>query len=249
MRRTLGNDHSQTLSAIDNLGCVYWHKWEFIKAAESHTAALKGLTTQLGETHERTLASKEHLALAYQELGEPYLDKSCEFLTDVLESRIKYMGKENPFTLLTMSNLAYVKHSMGDNGEAERLIRKGLPIAERDLGECHPGVLAAKLRLAIILTAQEKYEEARVIFLFVLNRDKYGQTVRTEGAINGYHKDWIFALYRYVLFWEHQGKFEEALSACEELRTLLRDSKHQIREVVAAKQEELMRKELMESQL
>jgi tetratricopeptide (TPR) repeat protein len=242
MRKTHGSDHPDTLSAIDNLGAVFWHKFEFDKAVECHLEALKGMKTKLGPTDERTLAAKENIAMAYREIGGAYLDEAHALMEEVLEERTKLLGREQPFTLIAMSNLAYVKHTMGDHEEAERIIRKGLPVGERNLGETHHGVLAAKLRLAIILTAQKRYEEAKAIFKFVLDRDKYADSVRTDGAIKGYHGSWIFAFYQYVLFWEHQGKVKEALDACEELCKVLESSTHRIRKIVFDKREDLTKR-------
>jgi tetratricopeptide (TPR) repeat protein len=242
MRKTHGSDHPETLSAIDNLGSVFWHKFEFDKAVECHLEALKGMETKLGRTHERTLHTKENIALAYREIGGAYLDEAHELMEEVLEERTKLLGREQPYTLNAMSNLAYIKHTMGDHEEAERIIRKGLPVAERNLGEDHHGVLAAKLRLAIILTAQERYEEAKAIFKFLLDRDKYASSVRTDGAVKGYHAAWIFTFYQYVLFWEHQGKVKEALDACEELCEVLESSTHRIRKIVFDKREDLTKR-------
>ena len=242
MRKTHGSDHPDTLSAIDNLGSVFWHKFEFERAVECHLEALKGMLTKLGPTHERTLAAKENVAVAYREIGGAYLDEAHELMEEVLEERTKLLGREQPWTLIAMSNLAYVKHTMGDHEEAERIIRKGLPIAARNLGEDHHGVLAAKLRLALILTAQERYDEAKALFEYLLDRDKYAGVERTEGNIKGYHASWIFAFYQYVLFWEHQGKVKEALDACEELCKVLESSKHRIRDMAYDKREDLTRR-------
>lgn len=144
MRKTYGSDHPDTLSAIDNLGSVFWYKFEFDKAVQCHLEALNGMETKLGPKHERTLATKENIALAYREIGGPYLDEAHGLMEEVLEERTKLLGREQPYTLIAMSNLAYIKHAMGDHEEAERIIRKGLPVAERNLGESHHGVLSAK---------------------------------------------------------------------------------------------------------
>ena len=242
MRKTHGSDHPDTLCAIDNLGSVFWHKFEFERAVECHMEALKGMLTKLGPTHERTLAAKENIALAYREIGGAYLDEAHELMEEVLEERTKLLGREQPWTLMAMSNLAYVKHTMGDHEEAERIIQKGMTIAERNLGEDHHGVLAAKLRLALILTAQQRYDEAKTLFKFLLDRDKYAGVERTEGNIKGYHSSWIFTLYQYVLFWEHQGKVKEALDSCEELCKVLEGSKHRIRKMAYDKRDDLTRR-------
>ncbi len=240
MARKLGADHQDTLSAIDNLGYVFWHMFDFDKAVDLHLQAVEGMTTKMGPTHERTLTAKENLAMAYRELGGAYLDEAHEIMEEVLRERTVILGREQPYTLAAMLNLAYIKHAMGEHKEAEEIINKGMPIAERNLGENHTGVLAAKLRLAEILTAQERYEEAKALFKILLDRNNYADALRTEGAIKGDHKDRIWTMYQYVLFWEHQGRIKDALNTCEELCVLLESSTHAIRRMAFEKREDLM---------
>lgn len=74
---------------------------------------------------------------------------------------------------MAKSNLAYVKNAMEAYPEAEQIMRQVLPIATRNLGSDHPGVLAIKRRLAGILAAQKKDDEAEKIVVQVLGQNKY----------------------------------------------------------------------------
>lgn len=194
---------------------------------------------QMGPDHDRTLAAKENLAMTYREIGEAYYKEAHDLMEEVTAKRMKILGREAPYTLVAKSNLAYVKHAMGNYAEAEEIFRAGLPIAERNLGEDHHGVMAARRRLAETLAAQQKYDEAEEIFLWLLDRDKYTGGLRAEGAIKGDYKDRIFTLYQFVLFWEKQNKLNEALDNCEELCVILTKSVHPIAEVARNKRKDL----------
>lgn len=237
MKKTLPSNHQETLCAIDNLGQVHWQCFAFEKARDLHLEAIEGMKSHphMGPTHEKTLIAKENLAMTYREIGGQNLQTAHQLMTEVLNERLKMLGRESPYTLWAMSNLAYVKHAMGDHVEAECLIRKGLPIAERNLGTDHHGVLAAQRRLAEILAAQKRYQEAENIFKRLLDRNKYVGGVRKAGPVKGDHKDRIFSLYQYVLFLEQQGKIKEALATCEELCQVLEKSVHPIAKIAEDK--------------
>ena len=241
MKKTLGLNHQDTLCAIDNLGQVHSSYFAFEKAKDQHLKAIEGMKSHpdMGPTHEKTLIAKENLALAYREIGGEYLQTAHHLMEEVLNERLRILGREQPYTLIAMSNFAYIKHAMGDHVGAEHLIRKGIPIAERNLGEDHHGVLAAQRRLAEILAAQKRYQEAEDIFRRLLDPNKYVGGVRKEGPVKGDHKDRIYTLYQFVLFWEHQGKTKEALATCEELCEVLEKSVHPIAQVAKDKRKDL----------
>ncbi len=241
MKKTLGSNHQDTLCAIDNLGQVHWNYFAFEKAKDQHLEAIEGMISHpnMGPTHEKTLIAKENLAMAYRELGEEHLQTAHQLMEEVLNERTKMLGREQPYTLIAMSNLAYVKFAMGDLAGAEDLIRKGLPIGERNHGEDHHGVVAAQRRLAEILTAQERYQEADDIYRRLFDPNRYAAGARQEGPLKGDFKDRIFTLYKYVDFWEQQGKIKEALATCEELCQVLEKSVHRIAHLAKEKRKEL----------
>jgi tetratricopeptide (TPR) repeat protein len=241
MKKTLGSNHQDTLCAIDNLGQCYWNYFAFEKAKDQHLKAIEGMKSHpnMGPTHEKTLLAKENLAMAYEKIGGEYLQTAHHLMEEVLNERSKILGRDQPYTLLAMSNLAYIKHAMGDHVGAENLIRKGMPIAERNLGKDHHGVLSAQRRLAEILAAQKRYQEAEDIFRRLLDPNKYVGGTRKEGPVKGDHKDRIYTLYLFVLFWEQQGKIKEALATCEEACEVLEESKHPIAQFAKDKRKDL----------
>ncbi|KAH7348666.1 hypothetical protein BKA65DRAFT_584483 [Rhexocercosporidium sp. MPI-PUGE-AT-0058] len=234
-----GPEHQDTLCSVDNLGSLYWTVFEWNKSKQQHTRALEGILKHptMGPDHEKTILAKEHLAV----IGEQYYEEAHEMMLDVVERRIRTMGKEAPWTLMALCNLAVTKHLLGNNNEAEDIIRKGLIIAERNLGVDHPGVLSAKRRLARVLTAQSKFEEAEKLYVYLLDRQHYQGGIRESGSVKGDQKDRIFTLYQFVEFWEAQKDYKQALAHCHDLCQILHTSIHPIAEMSRSKRDDLRR--------
>ncbi|CZR65421.1 uncharacterized protein PAC_15321 [Phialocephala subalpina] len=199
--------------AMGNLGRILWRYFRYQEARVAHEQALEGLERVLGPTHLQTLIAMEDLAVSYLDCGEQYLDRAHELITSVLSQRESRLGKEQPFTLLAICNLARVKSAMGQNVEAEALFRAALPIAERTIGVNHFGTLAGKVRFAQVLMKQGKFEEAEEVFVKVVEKQRYASAARTDGD----HPDRILALWYLVLCYESHGRIEDALVRVDEL--------------------------------
>ena len=76
----------------------------------------------------------------------------------------KILGKEHPFTLISINNLAEVLSSQGNYEEAERIHRQVLALRERVLGKEYPSTLTSINNLASVLSSQGNYEEAERIY-------------------------------------------------------------------------------------
>lgn len=143
MTRTLGPEHEDTLIAVDNLGRVMWRYFRYDEARELHWRAMTGMKKLLGSTHSHTLTAMESLAMAYLQIGkEELLEEALKLMEEVLAQRQKKLGKEQPYTLLAICNLARIKSALGEGIEAEQMMHAALLIAERNLGENHFGTLA-----------------------------------------------------------------------------------------------------------
>ena len=219
MTRILGPDHESTLKATDNLGRAHSTFWRMEKARELHVMAVNGMrnNSNLGPMHLDTLVAMDHLALAYLEInpneyntGED-LDRAHKLLFEVLNSRIKKLGKEHPYTLWAAANLARVKGAQGSLVEAESDIRAGLMVATRNLGALHIGTLFGKLHLGQNLVRQERVPEAIELLVEVADGHRH-----MASANNGEHPDRVSALHHLCICYKTQGKLDEAVKACEE---------------------------------
>jgi tetratricopeptide (TPR) repeat protein len=90
-----------------------------------------------------------------------YTDKdSQEMYQQELELNEEVLGKENPLTLTSMSNLALALSNQGKYDEAEPICRQTLALQEKVLGKEHPNTLLSMNNLALLLKTQGKYDEA-----------------------------------------------------------------------------------------
>ncbi|KAL8995820.1 MAG: hypothetical protein Q9188_006721 [Gyalolechia gomerana] len=216
MTEILGPDHEDTLQAMDDLGQLEWMYLNYANARDLHTKAVTGMTKILGPLHERTLIAKEHLAMACLSFeGDVLVDgpKAHDTMIEVSEERKSRFGKEHPWTLYAICNLARVKSGLGDNEEAEKLMRTALPIAQRNLGENHYGTLSGQAHLGKVLVRKGRLDDAEALFLDAIKRQRYESSARDDGE----HPDRIAALFYLLRCNQAQGKIGDAMRVCEEL--------------------------------
>ena len=219
MTRILGPGHENTLKAADNLGRAHATFWRMNQARELHTMAVAGMRdhSNLGPMHLDTLVAMDHLATDYLEKtpheynGEEDLDRAYQLLVEVVASREKKLGKEHPYTLWAVANLARVKGAQGKLVEAESDIRAGLLIATRNLGAQHIGVFFGKLHLGQILIRQGRVLEAIESLSDVADGFK-----QVASANKGEHPDRVSALHYLSTCYKMLGNFEKAKKTCEE---------------------------------
>ncbi|KAI4247104.1 MAG: hypothetical protein LQ352_006227 [Teloschistes flavicans] len=216
MSETLGPEHEDTLEAINNLGSLMYMYVNYAAARDWHTKAMDGLIKALGETHEKTLIAKESLAMACFSFEGDVLvrgEAAHDLMVKVLAERTSQLGKEHPWTLFAVLNLARAKRGLGGYAEAERLLRTTLPIAQRNLGENHFGTLAATTHLAQTIARQGRYDEAETMFNDVIQRHRYASSARADGE----HPDRIAALWLLMDCYQTHGKIDDAISMGKEL--------------------------------
>ena len=67
-RRTLGQEHTDTLTNMGNLGSTYWNQGKLQGAADLEEMVLEPRRRTLGEHHPDTLTSMGNLAWMYHDL-------------------------------------------------------------------------------------------------------------------------------------------------------------------------------------
>ena len=150
LTETLGEDNEDTLNAVDNLGRINWRYWRYDRAAELHSKAFNGMKARLGPGNLSTLTAAENLAMTYLEQGsQDLLCVAHDMLVEVREQRKTKLGKEAPYTLLAICNLARIKSALGNHQDAEKDLLEALPVAERNLGRDHIGHLAGRYVLPL----------------------------------------------------------------------------------------------------
>ena len=215
MIKVLGRDHEDTLKAMDNLGRAHGTYWRTEKAKELHSEAVAGMrkNEKLGPTHLDTLSAMDNLAMTYMAYGgdahSSELNEAYHLSQEVFKAREAKLGKEHPYTLWAVANLARVKSAQGKLAEAEIDLRNGVSIAERNLGATHIGTLFGKMHLGDVLLKQKRYADAEKLLREVADGHK-NMSVAREGE----HPDRVKALELLSTCLQFQGRLDEALDAC-----------------------------------
>ena len=142
--------------------------------------------------------------MALLDLGE--LDRAKKYMTEVYEQRRIKLGKEHPWTLWALCNLAKVHTELRLFDQAEDMLVGGIAAAERSLGEDHLGVLMGVGELARVYARHNKIEKAEDLMKDLIPR--------LENSRGVDHPDTLYALSKKAQLYEMQNKFEEAIEAC-----------------------------------
>jgi tetratricopeptide (TPR) repeat protein len=141
-----------------------------------------------------------NLAVDYTRDGKYALAEPL--LVQVMETRRKLLGEEDPATLLITMNLAGVYARQGKLSEADSLDRKALETETRVLGPENPLTLTCEFNLAAVYQLEGKYAQAEPLFVRAL-------TARTR-VLGSNHPDTLRTLRFLARDLIDEGKFTEA---------------------------------------
>ncbi|MCT9076925.1 tetratricopeptide repeat protein [Streptomyces fulvoviolaceus] len=103
-------------------------------------------TRQFGNSHRRTLGSRNNLAFLYVSAGD--LERAIPLFERTLDDCVRVLGEDDPDTLASRNNLAGAYESAGDLVRAIPLFEQTLADRMRVLGEDDPDTLASRNNLA-----------------------------------------------------------------------------------------------------
>lgn len=193
-----GPEHECTWTAVDNLSKVKLRYLDNVEAVELQQRAYVAFEKILGPTHQKTLEAKDNLASIYGFIGEDKLHLAHQMSEEVLQVRIKDLGREHPFTLKSMLTLAKIKTALNKFEEAEAIFLQGIPVAERDLGERHLGTLTARIWLAHLYWREARYSEAVTILENVIDKENFIPSKREDGEHGDRGKQRYFFSIRFL---------------------------------------------------
>jgi tetratricopeptide (TPR) repeat protein len=164
-KRVYGEQHSYTLTTMNNLAANYWRQGKPAQAEELMTRMVEICKRMYGEQHPGTLTSINNLASTYWSQGR-FTDAENLDLR-ALEARRKVLGEQHPQALASLSNLASTYFMQGRLIEAEQLMIEALEISETIHGE-HPHTCLYMSNLAALYQKQGKLVEAEDLNVRVL---------------------------------------------------------------------------------
>ncbi|OCL01597.1 hypothetical protein AOQ84DRAFT_218213 [Glonium stellatum] len=144
-----GDEHLETLRAMDTLANTLADQGKNSEAAAIMTEVLEKRRRILGEEHLNTIAAMHHLAVILDKQGKH--NKAAAMQIEVLEKRRRILGEEHLGTITARHVLANTLYMQGKRNEASAIITEVLEKRRRVLGEEHLSTIATIYNLANVL--------------------------------------------------------------------------------------------------
>jgi len=199
-RRTLGEEHPDTLVSINNMGSLLQAQGRLAEAEPYLREALEKRRRTLGEEHPQTLGSIGNMGSLLQAQGR--LAEAEPYLREALEKSRRTLGEEHPATLVSINNMGSLLQAQGRLAEAEPYWREALEKSRRTLGEEHPTTLVSIGNMGVLLQAQGRLAEAEPYWREALEKSR-----RTLGEE---HPDTLVSISNMGSLLQAQGRLAEA---------------------------------------
>ncbi|KAF8133616.1 P-loop containing nucleoside triphosphate hydrolase protein, partial [Mycena galopus ATCC 62051] len=169
-KKTLGEDHPETLKAMRNLANTYHKLGQFSDAKKLQTVVLEKQKMALGTDDPETLMTMENLSVTCIELGQ---FKDAERLTvGVLGKRREILGEDHRETIVSMVNLGWIFHNLDRLKEAEEVQSAAIEKGKRLLGQEHPLTIWTMGNLGSTFRNMGRLKQAEEIELSVLETQR-----------------------------------------------------------------------------
>ena len=209
-----GENHLDTLSALNNLANSYSDLGDYKTALEMRNAIYDRRKEILGEKHPYTLSVLSNLADSYSSSGDYY--KAFELQKKVYNTLKEILGEKHPDTLRALNNLAISSYYLGDYNKAYELQNIVYNARKEILGENHPDTLSALNNLASFYSDLGDYNTALEMRTVVYNTRKEN--------LGEKHLDTLTALANLANSYSSLGNYNKAL----EMRTAVYNTRKEI---------------------
>ncbi|MCP3915671.1 MAG: serine/threonine protein kinase [bacterium] len=205
-RRELGNDHSDTLAAINNVGLMHHELGELEKAQDFYVEALERKRRLLGDEHLETMTSAHNLGSLLRERGR--LEEAERCFRELIECTTRVLGEDHPNTLDAVGGMGVILEEQGRFADAEAHKRRALEGLREALGDVHPRTLGAIHCLGCVLMEQGKFSDAERYCTEAL--------AGLRSTLGDDHPSTIAALIGMGTLRERQGRLAEAEASLRE---------------------------------
>ncbi len=153
-----GPTHPDVATCLNNLALLYQYRGKYALAESIFQRVLAIRESTLGPEHPSIAFSLTYLARLYQ---KQYKYSRAEMLfKQALHIRKRALGPEHPDIAYSLNDLARHYTMLGNYNEAEPLFQQALLIREQTLGPHHPDIVLVLKHYAILLSAQQRKDEA-----------------------------------------------------------------------------------------
>jgi tetratricopeptide (TPR) repeat protein len=206
-RDLLGDEHFDTITAINDLAITLRDQGQLEKAVAMQEEVLEKTKRILGDEHPGTIAAMSNLATTLGDQGQ--LEKAAAIHEEVVEKTKRILGDEHPDTIAAMSNLAHTLRDQGQLEKAAAMQEEVLEKRKRILGDEHPDTIAAMSNLAHTLRDQGQLEKAAAMQEEVVEK--------TKRILGDEHPATIIVMNNLASMLKGQGQLEKAAAMQEEV--------------------------------
>ncbi len=203
---TLGSDHADTLTTMNNLAVAYKYAGKMNQALPLHQETLALRKAKLGDDHPDTLTSMNNLAAGFRGDGKP--DLAVPLHEEALRLRKAKLGRDHPDTLISMNNLALSYHVAGKMDLALPLYEEALTLRKAKLGHDHASTLTSMSNLALGYKDVGKLDRALLLHEETLQLRKI--------KLGPDHPDTLTSMNNLAVDLQAAGKLDRALPLLEE---------------------------------
>jgi tetratricopeptide (TPR) repeat protein len=198
--KTLGSDHPDFASGLNNLALLYKSQAKYNEAEPLYQRALGISEKALGPDDPKVATNLNNLAVLYDNQGkystaEPLYKRS-------LAIREKALGPDDPKVATSLNNLAMLYYNQGKYSEAEPLYKRSLAILDKTLGPGHPNVAGGLNNLAALYATQGKHSMAEPLY--------QGSLAIRMKALGPDHPDVAQSLNNLAELYDNQEKYSDA---------------------------------------
>ncbi len=162
-KRSLGDDHPDVATRLNNLALLYKYQGRYSKAEPLFLQAIDSGKRSLGDDHPLVATYLNNLALLYKEQGR--YSEAEPLYRQAIDSGKRSLGDDHPLVATYLNNLALLYQAQGRYSKAEPLYRQAIDSGKRSLGNDHPDGATRINNLASLYQDQGRYGEAEPLFL------------------------------------------------------------------------------------
>lgn len=210
LENTLGPDHPDTVTALNNLAQVYHNLGNYTKALPLAQRVLTTLEKRQGATHPDTARALNNLASLHSDMGD--YAQALLLYQRALMMFEQARGPGHPDTATALNSLGTLYEKMGDYAQALPLLQRALQIWQHALGPHHLDTTFALTSLGGVYLAMGDATQALSAFQRALQ-------IR-EQALEPGHPDIVIALHNLAGAYNSTGNHIQALPLLQRLMTL-----------------------------
>ena len=163
VENTLGKDHPNYATSLNNLGVLYRDMGDYAQA-EKYDLEVIGIRERvLGKDHPSYTTSLNNLGSLYYTIGD--YEKAEQYYLESIAIAERVLGEDHPNYAMSLNNLGVLYSDMGDYAQAEKYYLESIAIVEWVLGKDHPDYATSLNNMGGLYYSMGDYAQAEQYYL------------------------------------------------------------------------------------